>query len=290
MEVKIENLSKTYPGGIRALQGINLELSNGMFGLLGPNGAGKTTLMRIVATLLPPSSGGVWVAGHSIHRRPEEIRQNLGYLPQSFNTYPQLTVWEFLDYLAQLSGIRNQRAEQIEAVLELANLTGQRDLRTHKLSGGMKRRLGIAQALLNDPSLLIVDEPTAGLDPQERVRFRNLLSSISGDRVVILSTHIVEDVASTCRDLAVIDEGQILFRGSPLELTNKAKGNVWTAVVPQEDYLKLQNQYHILSAVLAGEGWQLRFLAGQAHVPLAAPSPPTIEDGYMYLMQSREGK
>lgn len=288
MEINIRNLGKTYTGGIRALHDINLEIGNGMFGLLGPNGAGKTTLMRIIATLLPPTEGSILVNGISVQEKPGETRRLLGYLPQSFNVYPQLSVWEFLDYLALLSGLEESREERIEAVLGQVNLTKQRNLRTKKLSGGMKRRLGIAQALLNEPQLLIVDEPTAGLDPEERVRFRNLLSVISGDRVVILSTHIVEDVASTCNDVAVIHEGQILFRGTPSDLTKIATGKVWTLTVSQEERTRLQKQHRILSVVHSVEGWQLRMLSDESPTPKAALTQPTIEDGYMHLMSDQE--
>lgn len=288
MEIKIQNLGKTYTGGIRALHDVNLEIGNGMFGLLGPNGAGKTTLMRIIATLLPPTEGSVLINGVSVQEKPGEIRRLLGYLPQSFNVYPQLSVWEFLDYLALLSGLGESRVECVEAVLGQVNLTEQRNLRTKKLSGGMKRRLGIAQALLNDPQLLIVDEPTAGLDPEERVRFRNLLSAISGDRVVILSTHIVEDVASTCNDVAVIHKGQILFRGTPTDLTKRAKGKVWTLTVSQEERARLQEQHRVLSVVHTAEGWQVRLLSDESPVPQANSTQPTIEDGYMHLMRIQE--
>jgi ABC-type multidrug transport system ATPase subunit len=287
MEVKIVNLSKVYSGGIRALNQINLNLSDGMFGLLGPNGAGKTTLMRVVATLLPATEGDVLVNGFSVRRQPAEIRHLLGYLPQSFNTYPQLTVEEFLDYFALLSGIHEGRSRRVSQVLEQVNLSEQRRMRTSKLSGGMKRRLGIAQALLNDPQLLIVDEPTAGLDPAERVRFRNFLSTLSGERVIILSTHIVEDVASTCNDLAVLFNGKVLFRGTPHALTDIARGQVWLFTAAEKEWPLLQNEYHILGSVRVDNGWQVRLLADESPAPQAVSAQPTIEDGYMVLVEDR---
>jgi len=287
MEVKIVNLSKVYSGDIRALNQISLNLSNGMFGLLGPNGAGKTTLMRIVATLLSATEGDVLVDGFSVRQQPAKIRRLLGYLPQSFNTYPQLTVGEFLDYFALLSGIQEGRARRVSQVLEQVNLSEQRRMRTSKLSGGMKQRLGIAQALLNDPQLLIVDEPTAGLDPAERVRFRNFLSTLSGDRVIILSTHIVEDVASTCNDLAVLCKGQVLLRGTPHDLAGIAMGKVWIFPASEEEWPVLQKKFHILGSVRVDNGWQVRLLADESPATQAVLVQPTIEDGYMVLVEDR---
>jgi ABC-type multidrug transport system ATPase subunit len=285
MDVTITNISKRYAGGKHALRNVSLDLHKGMFGLLGPNGAGKTTLMRIMATLLPPIEGDIWVGDFSIRRHPTEIRHLLGYLPQQFNTYPQLTVAEFLDYFALLSGLRRKRQMRIDTLLEQVNLTEQRKQRTGTLSGGMKRRLGIAQALLNDPQLLIVDEPTAGLDPAERVRFRNLLATLSGDRIVILSTHIVEDIASTCNDLAILNQGQVLLRGTPKDLISIAQHKVWVIDTTQSEFEQLQSSYHILSTVRNDNGWRIRMLADALPTPHATADIPTIEDGYMYLMQ-----
>ncbi|MFH2102242.1 MAG: ABC transporter ATP-binding protein [Chloroflexota bacterium] len=290
MKVSIQNVTKTYRGGVQALIGISIELGAGMFGLLGPNGAGKTTLMRIMATLLPPSSGDILVNDISIHEAPNEIRKVLGYLPQNFSMYPQLTVYEFLDYFTLLSGMSGQRRERIHGALERTNLLEQSNTRTGKLSGGMKKRLGIAQALINDPLLLIVDEPTAGLDPAERVRFRNLLATISGERTVILSTHIVEDVASACADLAVLSRGEILMRGTPSGLAAKASGKVWTLTVSQAQLDQLQTRAHIVSAVRQDDVWQVRALSDAAPSPSAVPAEATIEDGYLYLMEDEVGR
>jgi ABC-type multidrug transport system ATPase subunit len=286
--VQIAQVSKRYPTGKQALSDVTLALQTGMFGLLGPNGAGKTTLMRILATLLPPSSGEVLVYGCSVRQQPRQVRRLLGYLPQQFNTYPQLTVAEFLDYFALLSGIRANRRAVVERLLEQVNLTEQRRQRTSRLSGGMKRRLGIAQALLNDPRLLIVDEPTAGLDPAERVRFRNLLTALSRERVIMLSTHIVEDIASTCNDLAVLQQGRVVFRGTPAALAHTATGKVWTAAVSQHDLPDLQARHPILRTVRAGSEWQVRLLAARNPGSQAQAATPTLEDGYMSLLHGTE--
>jgi len=288
MDVTITNISKRYSGSKHALRNVSLDLHQGMFGLLGPNGAGKTTLMRIMATLLPPTEGDIHINNFSIRQNPTEIRHILGYLPQNFNAYPQMTVVEFLDYFALLSGLRTRRKARIDALLEQVNLTEQRKQRTSTLSGGMKRRLGIAQALLNNPKLLIVDEPTAGLDPAERVRFRNLLAGLSSDRVVVLSTHIVEDIASTCNDLAILNRGQVLLRGTPNELTSVAQHKVWVIDTTQNELEQLQASYHILSTVRHDNGWRIRMLADAAPSPLATTTSPTMEDGYMYLMNKVE--
>lgn len=285
MKVRIQNITKTYRGNVQALRGISLELGTGMFGLLGPNGAGKTTLMRIMATLLPPSSGDILVNDMSIHKAPNRIREILGYLPQYFGMYPQLTVYEFLDYFALLSGIHGQRRERVHEALQHTNLLDQRNTRTGKLSGGMKKRLGIAQALINDPSLLIVDEPTAGLDPAERVRFRNLLAAISSDRTVVLSTHIVEDVASTCADLAVLYKGKVLMRGTPSELARQASGKIWNLSVSQSQLEQLPARTRVVRTVRQGDAWLVRVLSDAAPTSSAVAADATIEDGYLYLVE-----
>jgi ABC-type multidrug transport system ATPase subunit len=209
-------------------------------------------------------------------------------LPQQFDTYPQLTVAEFLDYFALLSGLGTRRRAVVDRLLEQVNLTEQRTQRTNRLSGGMKRRLGIAQALLNDPRLLIVDEPTAGLDPAERVRFRNLLTALSRERVIILSTHIVEDIASTCNDLAVLQQGRVQFRGTPAGLARIAENKVWAATVMQHELPELQACHHILSTIRTGDCWQVRLLADDAPTTEAHVATPTLEDGYMYLLYGTE--
>lgn len=283
----VQNLTKTYKGGTRALDGVDLEVSGGMFGLLGPNGAGKTTLMRVLATLLLPDGGAATLDGTDLVRQPGDARRMVGYLPQEFGTYPSLTAFEYLDYLGLLCKLpAPRRRRRIEELLAAVNLAPQRNQLTRRLSGGMKRRLGIAQALLNDPRLLIVDEPTAGLDPEERVRFRNLLADLGADRVVLLSTHIVEDVAHTCGSLAVIDKGSILFRGTPAELIALARGRVWTVLAANDDdAAALRRGGRVTSLIRTGQGISLRVVGPDrpAH-PSAAPAEPTLEDAYMSIM------
>src|SRR5690606_34530233 len=230
VQIKIENLNKVYGNGNYAIKNLNLEIPNGMFGLLGPNGAGKSTLMRILVTLMKPSSGRVLVNDLDLAKNRREIRSMLGYLPQDFSFFSKLKTYEFLDYAARLAGMKNSTARKtaVDQMLEEVGLYEARDRNANKLSGGMKRRLGIAQALINNPKIIIVDEPTTGLDPEERIRFRNLLSNISTrDVIIILSTHIVGDISSTCHDMALLNKGQLAFSGSPEELVKKAEGNVW---------------------------------------------------------------
>ncbi|TLN19110.1 ABC transporter ATP-binding protein, partial [bacterium] len=233
--IKIASLVKTYPGNghvVRALDGINLEIGGGMFGLLGPNGAGKTTLMRILAGIANPSGGSAFVDGHDLSTQAgkQAVKSMLGYLPQELGMYSELSAYQFVDYMAILKGLDDpqERRRQVESVLELVGLSQDAGRRIKGYSGGMKRRVGIAQALVNNPKLLIVDEPTSGLDPEERIRFRNLLVNLSTERTVILSTHIVEDIGQTCRDLAVLAHGEVIFRGSPVTLMQAAAGHVWT--------------------------------------------------------------
>ncbi|CAG0951915.1 putative ABC transporter ATP-binding protein YxlF [Anaerolineae bacterium] len=222
MNVTLQNLVKDY-GNFRALNGVNLQIGGGMFGLLGPNGAGKTTLMRILTTLIPPTSGSVQIGPYDLTREPGEIRQILGYMPQDFGFYRGLNAHELLDYIGAMKNIpRKERVKQIETVLNEVNLTGVAKRRVGGYSGGMRQRLGIAQALLGDPKLVIVDEPTAGLDPEERIRFRNLLTRLSGDRTVLLSTHIVGDIEASCAQVAVLNQGQLIFFGTPEALTARA--------------------------------------------------------------------
>lgn len=247
----INNLTKTYPSGVRALKGIDLEIPRGTFGLLGPNGAGKTTLMKIVATLLEPDAGAVEMNGLDLLARKDQTRRMLGYLPQEFGLYPTLTAEQMLDYFAKLKGVtdKQQRRNLIDALLEKVNLSSARRQRLGGFSGGMRQRLGIAQALIGEPELLIVDEPTAGLDPEERVRFHNLLSETSSDSaVVILSTHIVSDVASLCSNLAIIREGAILASCTPQQALDQLKESVWEATAPRERAVALKSQCRIISS------------------------------------------
>lgn len=285
MKISIHALTKTYPKGVRALDGVTLEIGAGMFGLLGPNGAGKTTLMSILATLAKPTSGTVHVDGWDVsdHKQQWLIKNILGYLPQEPGIYPELTSSEFLQYMATLKGFHNRQERRAEAqrLLAIVGLEDHGDRRTKTLSGGMRRRLGIAQALIGDPRLLIVDEPTAGLDPAERVRFRTLLANIAADRIVILSTHIVEDIAATSNDLAVLNKGRLLFRGSPAELTSYADGSVWEVLLPNGR--GADPSWRVTASVTEQGGTRLRVL-GRKPTPEAAALKPNLEDGYMRLL------
>src|SRR5262249_37859327 len=262
MQLNVLNLSKTYRGGVHALRGVQLSLRPGVLGLLGPNGAGKSTLMRILATITKPSSGQVTWNGTDIAEGPDALRCVLGYLPQDFGVYPNLTAIEFLDYLAAVKGLRAQAArKRIGELLELVNLTDAARRPLGGYSGGMRQRVGIAQALLNDPQLLIVDEPTAGLDPEERVRFRNLLSELSGERIVILSTHIVSDVEAVATSIAILSHGQLLAHAAPEALLSSVTGKVWEVVAPSADLAALRQRYLVSSTAHRTDGVHLRVVA-----------------------------
>lgn len=290
MMIDIKQLTKTYSGRVQALQGIDLNIGNGMFGLVGPNGAGKTTLMRILAGLLRPSSGSVSVFGHNVvtSEGKQAAKAVLGYLPQELGLYPNLSGREFLDYIAILKGMTDSgvRRRQIDDLLEQVRLSDVADRRLKTYSGGMKRRVGIAQALLGSPRLIIVDEPTVGLDPEERVRFRNLLSDMASRCTVILSTHIVEDISHSCNDLAVINKGQVVFRGAPGELITRARGHVWAITTAGE---RPNGGLSVVSTLQMHNGVQYRVLGDPAPQYDAAPIEPSLEDGYIYLMREAAG-
>ncbi len=290
--IEIKSLTKTYgagPKAIRALNGIDLSIGPGMFGLLGPNGAGKTTLMRILAGIVNPSSGSAIVDGHDLGTESgkQAVKAMLGYLPQELGMYPELTAEQFVDYMAILKGLDDSR-DRSRRVQQAIQMTGLEDAARRKIksfSGGMKRRVGIAQALVNDPKLLIVDEPTAGLDPEERIRFRNLLVNLAAERVVLLSTHIVEDIAQTCRDVAVLSHGQVLFRGSPSQLTQAAEGHVWTLACPGLE--KPNHGLTVVSMLHLAEQTQYRLVGSSvAEYPAAQAVQPGLEDGYVWLMKT----
>jgi ABC-type multidrug transport system ATPase subunit len=289
--IDITNLTKTYKGNVQALRAVDLDIGPGMFGLVGPNGAGKTTLMRIVAGLLRPTEGRVNVFGHDLRsmKGKQATKSVLGYLPQELGLYPDLNAREFLDYIAILKGITDGKARrnQIDELLELVRLAdvARRKLKTY--SGGMKRRIGIAQALLGQPKLIIVDEPTSGLDPEERVRLRNLLSDMAQRCTVILSTHIVEDISQSCNDLAVLDKGQVLFRGAPRDLIEAARGQVWNIVTAGE---RPNDGLSVVSTLQMQEGVQYRVLGQPDDTHDATQIDPSLEDGYIWLMhQKRQG-
>jgi ABC-2 type transport system ATP-binding protein len=284
--ITVSQLIKTYGKKVQALRGVDLEIGTGMFGLVGPNGAGKTTLMRILAGLLRPSSGKVTVLGNdpTTARGKLAIKSVLGYLPQELGLYPDLTALEFLEYVALLKGMtdKGDRKKQLVETLELVGLSGDAKRKIRTYSGGMKRRVGIAQALFGHPQLLIVDEPTSGLDPEERVHVRNLLAEMSARCTVILSTHIVEDVSQSCNDLAVINLGKILFRGSPGDLIAHARGRVWILTTASEHP---DPSLTVMSTVQLQSGVQYRVLGQPSQASQATPVEPSLEDSYIWLMQ-----
>jgi ABC-2 type transport system ATP-binding protein len=264
MAVTISGLSKTYPNGVKALKNISLSIGNNMFGLLGPNGAGKSTLMRTVATLQEPDSGSIQVDGLDVLTQKNEVRKVLGYLPQEFGVYPKVSAVDMLHHLAVLKGVTNakERKEMVDALLQQTNLWEVRKKALSTFSGGMKQRFGIAQALLANPRLMIVDEPTAGLDPAERNRFLNLLSSIGSEVTVILSTHIVADVRELCARMAIIAAGELLLEGTPAEALAALNGKIWSKVVRTDDELRaLESQMHIISTHLVGGQHEIRVYA-----------------------------
>jgi ABC-2 type transport system ATP-binding protein len=288
MRLKIENLSKTYRGGVRALGDVQLDLPPGVLGLLGPNGAGKSTLMRILATVTQPSGGRVLWNDTDISRNPDLLRHILGYLPQDFGVYPNLNAFEFLDYLAAVKGISAQASrKRIAELLELVNLADAARRPLGGYSGGMRQRVGIAQALLNDPQLLIVDEPTAGLDPEERVRFRNLLSELSGERIVILSTHIVSDVEAVATRIAILAHGQLLAQGAPESLLASVTGKVWEVVVQSEALPALRQNHLVSSTAHRSDGVHVRLVSDSAPSDLARPLEPSLEDAYLATLAAR---
>ena len=284
MKLVIDNVGKRYSGGNWALKGFSLELNPGVLGLLGPNGAGKTTLMSILATITRASEGRVSWNGTDLAANPDALRAVLGYLPQDFGVYPNLNAVEFLEYLAAVKGL--DAATSRRRIDELLNLVNLADVRKRPLggySGGMKQRVGIAQALLNDPQLLIVDEPTAGLDPEERVRFRNLLSDLSGERIVILSTHIVSDVEATATDIALIAQGTLVAHASPEELLRQVEGKVWEWVLPSAELNAAKQKYLISNTSRRSDGVHARVLADAAPNG-AQPVTPNLEDAYLFCL------
>ena len=291
--IEIKNLHKVYRSKnqtVHALKGIDLKIENGMYGLLGPNGAGKTSLMRILAGIINPTDGEITI--NDINIRTEDgkrrMKSTLGYLPQELGLYPDLTAREFIDYLAILKGVENKtnRQNRIEHILDLVSLTDVADRKIKGYSGGMKRRVGIAQALVNDPKILIVDEPTAGLDPEERIKFRNLLVNLATNRIVLLSTHIVGDIGQTCQRLAVLVNGRLKYEGDPITLTNQAKGHVWS--IESTDGNKPNNDLTVVSMQHMPNSTHYRVVGeNAAQYPQAKIEEPSLEDAYMWLMKTQ---
>ncbi len=288
MEIVIDNLSKKY-GKKEAIKSVSLTIPNGMYGLLGRNGAGKTSLMRILATLSVPTTGEVKLNGVSI-KETAKIREMVGYLPQDFSMYRSMTVFGVMDYLGLLSNIPDKvRKERIYELLEKVNLKDNAKTKVKALSGGMKRRLGIAQALLHNPQILIVDEPTAGLDPEERIRFRNLLSDFADGRIVLLSTHIASDIESTCDGVAVLNDGRLIFHGSTEKLIQQADGKVYLITASKKMDRHIKEKYVCLNMNNSRAGMQYRILSDTLPEEKGKMQPPTLEDGYMYLLHQIEG-
>jgi len=298
--LEIRNLHKTYRDGVQALRGITLSIDAGMFGLLGPNGAGKSTLMKCVATLLEPDAGSVVFQGLDVVRDREGVRRVLGYLPQDFGLYPSLSAEQMLDYLATLKGLgpASERRRAVAALLERVNLSSVKKRRLGGFSGGMRQRFGIAQALIGAPRLLVVDEPTAGLDPEERYRFQNLLAELAGDIVILLSTHIVSDVTALCRRMAIIQEGQIVHQGTPAEAAASMHGKVWEKVVPRGLVERYKARLRVISTSPTVDGIRVRVLHEEGppvtDVPLEEgprgflPAEPGLEDVYFAFTSGHE--
>ncbi|WP_226644018.1 ABC transporter ATP-binding protein [Microbulbifer variabilis] len=288
--LKITNLSKTYENGVHALNNVNLDIPKGMFGLLGPNGAGKSSLMRTIATLQMADSGSVSFDGIDVVTNPQKIRSTLGYLPQDFGVYPRISAEDMLDHMAVLKGINNrkERRELVAELLHQTNLFRDRKKNLSGYSGGMRQRFGIAQALIGDPRLIIVDEPTAGLDPQERNRFHNLLSEIGENVVVILSTHIVEDVADLCPNMAILAAGKIVAEGKPEELTSKLQGRVWRRIVDKSELETCRNKFDVISTRLLAGRHVVHVLANSQPDEKFVQLQPDLEDVYFSTLFSNE--
>ena len=282
MQLSIKNVSKTYSNNVEALKDVTLEVGNGMFGLLGPNGAGKSTLMRTIAGLQELDSGSITVGEIDVSKHKHELRKVLGYLPQEFGLYPKVNALELFDHLATMKGITDskERGELTKSLLSQTNLWKYRNRKLGTFSGGMKQRFGIAQALIGEPKLIIVDEPTAGLDPTERNRFHNLLSAIGENVIVILSTHIVEDVSDLCSKMAIIKDGKVKLVGEPLTLVKDLKAQVWTGLVTKKDFKNVKNDHQVISSKLSMGKVQIRVLSDQEPIDDFIQVDPEIEDLY----------
>ncbi|MBN1291804.1 MAG: ABC transporter ATP-binding protein [Candidatus Latescibacteria bacterium] len=293
MNITIDNLSKVYKQGVQALKNINLNIESGMFGLLGPNGAGKTTLIRIMVTMLKPSGGKVKFDDLDVIKDRAAIRKMLGYLPQQFSMFSKLKTSEFLDYSARLAGLKNsrERNKAVDEMLETVGLFEARDRQANKLSGGMKRRLGIAQALIGNPKVLIIDEPTIGLDPEERLRFRNILSEMSRKEIIIiLSTHIVGDISSSCTSMAMLNKGEVAYNGSPEWLIDQARGHVWLIEAHDDELEHIKEKYPVISTIPAKNGWEVQVVSDSMNGYKSRPIEPNLEHAYVYFLEYNLGQ
>jgi len=292
MNIEITDLSKIYPNGHAALRNVNLEIGSGMFGLLGPNGAGKSSFMRVLVTVQKATSGTVLIDGMDINNHRQKIRPLIGYLPQDFTFFSKLKTWEFLDYAAKLSTSlkKKDRYIKVDDLLDQVGLLDVRERMANKLSGGMKRRLGIAQALIGEPKLLVIDEPTTGLDPEERIRFRNILSHLSQrDVTIILSTHIVSDISSTCHNMAMLNNGEVVFKGSPERMIDQVRGHVWQVTLDDDEFNVLKTKYSVVSTIPVEGKWEAQLIAtGKPH-PKAKNANPNLEHAYVYFMENELG-
>jgi ABC-type multidrug transport system ATPase subunit len=289
MQLSITNLGKQYRRDFWGLKGFSLEIKPGVLGLLGPNGAGKSTFMRMLATITKPTDGGIQWNGIDVVKSPDALRAVLGYLPQDFGVYPNLNAVEFLEYMAAIKGLDASSAKRrIDELLQLVNLVEAAKRPLGGYSGGMKQRVGIAQALLNDPQLLIVDEPTVGLDPEERVRFRNLLSDLSGERIVILSTHIVSDVEATATHIALVNKGQLLREAAPESLLQELEDKVWEWTVHSDDLPTLKQKHIVSGTIRRSDGVQVRIVSGTKPEVQAGNVTPNLEDAYLYFIGGKQ--
>jgi len=292
MELHIRNVSKTYPNGVQALKDVTLTIPAGVYGLLGPNGAGKSTLMRILATLQEADGGSVRLGEIDVLNQKDEVRKTLGYLPQEFGVYPKVSAEDLLEHFAVLKGITERRARKgvVEALLRQTNLWDVRKRKLGGFSGGMRQRFGVAVALLGDPKLMIVDEPTAGLDPAERVRFLNLLSALGENSVVLLSTHIVEDVSELCTKMAIIDQGTILLEAEPLRAVEDLRGRIWRRAIDKEALPALEQEHAVISTKLFGGRTVVHIYCDSAPTSDFEPVKPDLEDVYFSTMAGRIGQ
>jgi ABC-type multidrug transport system ATPase subunit len=292
MNIEITGLSKVYPNGHAAISNVNLEIGSGMFGLLGPNGAGKSSFMRILVTAQKSTSGTILIDGMDINEHRQKIRPLIGYLPQDFTYFSKLKTWEFLDYAAKLATTlkKKDRRAKVDDLLDQVGLLDVRERMANKLSGGMKRRLGIAQALIGDPKLLVIDEPTTGLDPEERIRFRNILSHLSQkDVTIILSTHIVGDISSTCHNMAMLNKGEVAFKGSPEDMIEQVRGHVWQVTLDDEEFNILKTKYPVVSTIPIAGKWEAQLIATEQPHPSATNANPNLEHAYVYFMENELG-
>jgi ABC-type multidrug transport system ATPase subunit len=292
MELQIRGVSKTYPNGVQALRDVTLTIPAGMYGLLGPNGAGKSTLMRILATLQEPDEGSIRLGDLDVVRQKDAVRQTLGYLPQEFGVYPKVSAEQLLDHFAILKGIpdKRSRGQVVEALLRQTNLWEVRKQKLGGYSGGMRQRFGVAVALLGNPRLLIVDEPTAGLDPAERVRFLNLLSELGENSAVILSTHIVEDVSELCTRMAIIDRGEILLEAEPLGAIEEMRGKIWRSVIEKSALAEMEREHAVISTKLLAGRTVVHVYADAVPGPGFQPAEPDLEDVYFSTMAGHIGR